>query len=159
MPRWQKSLLTGAIALAGCGMTGQLVGYFSDPRTNGAEVSAPQSTAVAGTENPPQTWRRKYSPAMTRMGLSFVAAFVLGWVFRTFLKTMALITALAVAVFVGLSWFNVLNLDLTTARTKYESSMQWVGDQSGRLYDAAKSHLPGSVSTFAGLFIGFRRKR
>jgi len=63
-----------------------------------------------------------------------------------------------VGVVLGLLCFNILNVDLTTAREKYDSSMEWVSDQGQKFKDFALGHIPGGASTGAGLFFGFRRK-
>jgi len=98
------------------------------------------------------------APHATHIGVSFIVGFILGWAFRVFVKTMAMIAALATALFFGLSYFNVMNIDLSKAEKQYDSGKTWLVDQAGRLKDAVKTHLPSSGATFLGLFVGFRRK-
>ena len=58
-----------------------------------------------------------------------------------------------------LSYFNIVNIDLSEARTKYASSIHWVQDQACKLKDVAQSHLPHSGAGAVGAFAGFRRRR
>ncbi len=94
----------------------------------------------------------------TRAGIGFIAGFVIGWIFRAFLKTMLLVSVLCGGLFLALSYFNILNLDLTKARTQYESGMSWVSDQGTRLKDASLRHIPSGVPALFGGFLGMRRK-
>ena len=90
--------------------------------------------------------------------MSVLAGFVLGWLFRAFLKTMAFFLMLAIAALAALSYFGVLNVDFTSAREHYASALHWLGDQSSRLKDLIISHLPSSGGGALGAFLGFRRR-
>lgn len=126
---------------------------FVDPATAPPAQSEPNPTATTD-----DSFFTQHSPAMTRTGISFVAAYIIGWAFRVFIKAMLLITVLIGGLMLGLSYFNVVNVDLTAAKEKYSNSIAWVTDQAGRLKDAALAHLPTSGSSMMGLFVGLRRK-
>ena len=100
----------------------------------------------------------EHSPWLTRTGLSFVLAFIIGWAFRAFIKAMAIVTALGVGAMLLLSHFRVINIDFSAAEQHYATAMQWLGDQALRLKDAAMAHLPASTSGAFGLFVGLRKK-
>ena len=59
----------------------------------------------------------------------------------------------------ALSRFWVINIDLSSAQQQYDTVAQWIMDQSKHLVDVVMAHVPGSASSFAGMFVGFRRKR
>jgi hypothetical protein len=52
----------------------------------------------------------------------------------------------------------VLNIDFSKTRTQYESGVEWVKDQGGKLKDAAMSHVPSTFPALFGGFLGFRRR-
>ena len=176
MPRFHKGLLTLAVLLFGSGLTGQAVGYFSAPPADNtaavAPVDATNATAQPVAANPQdqsqpaqppqQTWQQqlfaRLSPHMTRVGLGFIAGFVIGWVFRAFLKIMSLVTTGGVMILCALSYFHVMNIDFTAVEKKYQSDMAWVTDQAGRAVKALLNQIPGSASGVGGVFIGFRRR-
>jgi uncharacterized membrane protein (Fun14 family) len=85
-----------------------------------------------------------------------VFGFIIGWIFRAFIKTMALVTILGVGILFALSYFNVIDFEST--RKAFESRMGWVTDQGERLKNVATTYVPSSVPALLGGFLGFRRK-
>jgi uncharacterized membrane protein (Fun14 family) len=168
MPRWQKSLLTLATILLAAGLAGQAMALAKPKPQTATSSSGPPANArgIVTTEKPAdqsaapaeKAWYEKLSPHATRIGLTFLVGFIVGWAFRAFLKMMLMISVLAAAIFAGLSYFNVMNVDMSKAEQKYESSKAWLTDQAWRLKDAVQSHLPSSGASALGLFVGFRRK-
>ncbi|CAN5514383.1 hypothetical protein BH10PLA1_BH10PLA1_18310 [soil metagenome] len=179
MPIWQKGFLALATALGGAGVAGQTYSKFSpqqQPVVNTqnapAAVTPSESSGFVDERrvpNPPpdpaapdaqtEPGLVQYnSPWMTRVGLSFVGGFIIGWAFRVFIKTMMLVTVLGVALLVGLSYFHVVNVDFSAARVKYADSIEWVIDQAAKLRDAAMTYLPSTSTGVAGLFVGVKRK-
>ena len=137
MPRWHKGVLGVAAATLVLGWLH--LGYRTMATTQPSEPSALGS------------WAR-------RVGTAVLIGFLVGWIFRTFLKIMASITALVLGAIVLLSYFNVSNVDLTAAKTTYKDTSSWVTDQAGRLRTAAMSHVHSTLGTALGLFIGARKK-
>src|SRR4051812_49395210 len=150
MPKWHKTFLTLAVMMLGVGGAGQLATAVSASPGSGA-------TAPALVVDQP-AWQR-HAPAITKSGFSFIAAFVIGWLSRIFLKTVAMVASLGVALFAGLSYLNVFNIDLTKAEKKYDSGVAWVKDQGERGFKAVSNHIPGSASGALGMFVGFKRKK
>lgn len=151
MPRWHKGVLGAALAMIVIGWAH--LGYHSlaDANSNpsaGVQQSAPTTrpapSALAG-------WSR-------RLGGGVLVGFLAGWIFRTFVKVMASVTALVLGGILLLSYFNVANVDLTAAETKYKDTSSWVTDQAGRLRDAALGHIHSTLGGALGLFIGVRKK-
>src|SRR5256885_922530 len=101
MPRWHKTVLAISALLAAGGALGQLTS--STPKTTSTQVAAENSPpvntgkfAADSPSQPPKVQRddgavRHTSPYMTRVGLSILIGFVVGWVSRTFLKLTAML--------------------------------------------------------------------
>jgi uncharacterized membrane protein (Fun14 family) len=152
MPKWHKTLLTLATLMLGVGAAGQMSTAMS------GEPPAANGTLKTLSDEDLPAWQR-YSPAMARTGGGFIVAFVVGWISRIFVKTMALLASAGAAVFLALSYFNVFNLDLSKAEKKYESGVAWVTDQGERVSKSLMTHVPASASTVLGAFCGFKRKK
>ena len=103
-------------------------------------------------------WTGRLGGWLARLGLSFAAGLVLGVFFRTFLKTMAAITAVVITALVALSYFQVLNVDFTLMRQNYETYAGWLQSQAWQLKGAVGGVLPSTVATACGFFFGFRRR-
>jgi uncharacterized membrane protein (Fun14 family) len=173
MKRWQRLLFTLSVVLFGAGSAGQITSYFNDPPPTVAKTDNPESQIpgaapkliderahpIQPVNEPEPTFRQKLSPWAMRIGGSFIAGFLLGIALRIFLKITAIALVLGVGLLTLLSYFNVLNIDLTAAKTKYEDSIHWVDDQAHRVKDSVQSHLPSSGSSLLGAFAGFRRKK
>ena len=95
---------------------------------------------------------------MGRLGISFFAGVVLGTIARTFVKLAAMGAVVIGLIFAGLSYFHILNVDLTTMKTRYASASEWIEDQGGKLKGVALGALPSSTSAAAGFFAGFKRR-
>jgi len=181
MPPWHRKLFITAGVLAVVGLIGQAMTRVSQSQsapqapvttTDGTSPSgAPRSSFVdssssSSTETPPPvapaqpepTMTQRLSPWATRVGVGFIGGFVIGWAFRAFLKTMALVTAAGVALIWTLSHFNVLKLDMDAAEERWKTGTSWVSDKAERLKDSAMALIPSSASSVFGMFLGFRRK-
>ena len=172
MPRSHKIVLTLAAVLVICGLAGVITRRATVETTKAVSNSNPAPTPGRGFVSsdpastppapaptpPPPTLTEKLSPTAIRSGLGLIGGFIIGWAFRAFSKMMAMITFLFGAIFIGLSYFNVLNVDFSAAQTKFKTSSEWVTDQASRAKDAAMSHIPGSAASVVGLWLGFRRK-
>ena len=93
-----------------------------------------------------------------KLGVSVVVGFVVGWLFRMFVKTMALIAMLGVGAFAALSYFGVMNVDMTQAQHAFNSATEWITTQGTKLFDVVKAHLPSTGGAGLGAFLGFRRR-
>jgi uncharacterized membrane protein (Fun14 family) len=120
------------------------------------EKHAADSDAVRNS--PIETWTAWFGRHGVRIGLTFLGAFAIGYAFRTFIKTMAILSALAVSVMVALSYFNVFNVDLTAVEQSWQTHGEWVTTQATRLKDALWAYLPSSTTAFVGFFVGMLRK-
>jgi uncharacterized membrane protein (Fun14 family) len=181
MPRWHKMVLLLGVVLAiaggACWLTTRVASEtgtrvttvnttptaqtpagssgFVDGRNAPADTT---STTTVVTQTEPPSLVARLSPNATRIGGSVVAGFVLGWIFRAFVKTMAFFALLAGAALMALSYFGVINVDLSSAREHYASVMHWLSDQGMRLKDVVIAHLPSSSGGAVGAYLGFRRR-
>jgi uncharacterized membrane protein (Fun14 family) len=177
MPKSHKLILLLGVVLAIAGGTGWLMTHAtSDTGTRVTTVTTPNApagsssfidgrsapadtaTTTTVTQTEPPSLITRISPNATRIGGSVVAGFVLGWIFRAFLKTMAFFALLAGAALMALSYFGVINVDLSSAREHYASVMHWLSDQGMRLKDVVIAHLPSSSGGAVGAYLGFRRR-
>lgn len=166
---WQKSFLSVAILLFGAGSAGQLMGKIESdsPRvvqnqpdnSSGSTLVEKQPDDTRAPKDTEPTLREKLSPWATRVGLSFMGGFIIGFALRTFLRITAMLLALGATLFLGISYFSGKNVDLTDAKTKYEGAIHWAEDQAYKLKDRAETVLPSSGTGLFGAFAGFRRKR
>lgn len=132
-------------------------------RTSDREVDDEEEPAPAGQAEPAEPalklpWTGELGGWMVKLGLSFAVGLVLGVFFRTFLKTMAIVTAVAVAGIVGLSYFEILPIDFATMRTNYDTAADWMQGQAGWIKDVAVAFLPSATAGGFGFFVGFLRR-
>jgi uncharacterized membrane protein (Fun14 family) len=109
-------------------------------------------------ENRVETWAEWFSTKGVRYGLSFLGAFALGYAFRAFVKTMAILTALAVTAILLLSYFNVYNIDFSQVQTQWDSNSEWITTQATKAKDFVWAYLPSSTVAFIGFFVGMLRR-
>jgi uncharacterized membrane protein (Fun14 family) len=148
MPRWHKSVL--GVALLTLVLGWMHLGYHAV-----ADSNSPSGVQQTPTTQPAPSGLAGWS---RRVGASVLLGFLIGWIFRTFMKVMASITALVLGTIVLLSYFNIANVDLTAAETKYKDTSSWVTGQAEKLRDAAKGHIHSTLGGALGLFIGIRKK-
>lgn len=176
MPTWHKIVLFLGLALAIAGGAGWMVSHASTTTTTTTQTQAPSakvpgssgfvdssnapsdSTTTVVTHEEPPSLIARLSPNATRIGGSVVAGFIFGWIFRAFLKTVTFFALLAAGALFALSYFGVINVDLSSAREQYSSALHWLTDQGSRLKDVLLTHLPSSSGGAVGAFLGFRRR-
>src|SRR3954452_6456721 len=122
MHRWQRTLLTLSLLIFGAGATGQITSHFGTVNEQTAATDAPPG---AVKHAPEPTMREWLSPWAMRFGGSMLGGFLIGFALRVFLRITVMLLALGAAIMMGLSYFNVTNVDLTPAKTKYDSAIHW----------------------------------
>ena len=170
MPSWHKIVLITGALLA---MVGG-IGHATTPKPAPAAQVSSDGSAPAGTSGMVGSSGAtstddgiqigtfgKISPHMMGVGFSVIVGFVLGWFFRAFIKSMAMIAILGGGIVWALSHFNILHLsDDSVAKIKENSAeaTSWMTAHATQLKDFVIAHLPSSGSGSLGAFIGFRRK-
>src|SRR5437763_1971162 len=178
MPGWHKAVILLAGLIAAAGTVGQVTGHVARRNTPVQHVAGGNSTAPAGSNGfvgntggpaapqapasePELGLLGRISPHATKVGLSIVLGFIVGWLFRAFLKTMALIGLLICAAGWALAHYGILDLnggDLQSARERAAGAGAWLEAHGAQLKDLALAHLPSSGGGAFGAFLGFRRK-
>lgn len=121
------------------------------------DSSQPTPPQPATTE-PDDAWKARWSERGAKWGLSFLGGFAIGLATRTFLKAVAILGALAVCSVLALSYFRVVNIDLSTARDQWTTHGEWITQQAVKLRDVLWSHLPSSTAAIVGVGVGLMRK-
>jgi uncharacterized membrane protein (Fun14 family) len=174
---WKKLLLVLSILIAVLGTLGTVIGYVRGRSPERAEaqqtVEQIRSSVPPGASLTPQQQERldqatqqmraaghwfyeKTAPHLARIGFGFFIAFILGYMFRQFIKTMAM---LAAVVLVGAGVAAYLGyLDLSHFRDNLTASTGWVGDQLAGAKDMVLKFIGASLSGTIGFIIGFTRK-
>ena len=122
--------------------------------SSGSSTDASPDAEPAATDS----WSGYAGAKGTTLGFGFVGGFVIGFIFRAFLKMMTLITVVIVGGLFALSYYHVINIDMTHVRDVAQSNMEWITDQATRIKDLAMAHLPSSSGGAAGAFFGLRRR-
>ncbi len=174
---FKKMMLSVAVLIAGAGGVGALAGKVKE---RPAEVQQAHSmieelSAVARTtqltddqqqklESAEQTrdahatfLTDKLSPHAWRAAISFLVAFAVGYAFRAFIKTAAVVSGAIIAVVAALSYFEII--DLTNVRAGVEKSASLVTKFATHAKDVVLAWLPSSVTSTLGVFAGFTRKK
>jgi uncharacterized membrane protein (Fun14 family) len=126
-------------------------------RTTTAADPAPSAAATSSADPVGDDLLSKLSPNATKVGGSVVAGFVIGWLFRAFLKTMAMLALLIGGGLFALSYFGIIDVDFVAIRAHYADAAAWVTAQGMKLKDAVVAHLPSTGAGTLGAFLGFRR--
>ncbi len=188
MPRWKWRLLGLALVIGCIGVAGQVSTYLKSTPAPGHASNVPQamqpspttpaigapagsSGFVAGqpsssTPAPDATPQAQVEPEssfiwkalMTRVGFSLFIGVIVGVIFRVFLRTALLISALIVSAAMALSYFHIMNVDLTMVKAQTAQATNWISDQGYRLKDVLFHALPSSTSAGIGFFLGLKRR-
>jgi uncharacterized membrane protein (Fun14 family) len=103
-------------------------------------------------------WHGRLGGWLARLGISFAVGLVAGIFFRSFLKTMAALTAVAVAAVFALSYFQVLDVDTDNLRDNYDTAAGWAKGQVDGVKDLVMSFLPSVTASTVGFVVGFLRR-
>jgi len=158
LPRWQKTILTLALVAVGYGWAHQTYHTLTDPAPAPTQTSSPGPNSVSPDQSTTSSAPSALARWSRRAGTSLLIAFIVGWVFRTFLKIMSTLTAAIVAAFCLLSYFNIMNIDMTAVEKKSTTATAWITDQGSRLRHAAMSHVHSTLGGILGLAMGARKR-
>ena len=165
----QLKLLLGFLILGIIGLGGLAWSWTHPPtmtvtttdapaHANGFLGDAPAGTTTTTTADTSPTWTSWFSGHGARLGFGFVGGFIIGFIFRAFVKLMTLLTFVIGGGLAALSYFNILHVDLTSVHHAWTSNSQWMMTEATKLKDVLVAHLPSSTTGAAGIFVGMRRK-
>src|SRR5437868_4399264 len=187
MPGWHKAVLLLGAILTVAGAVGVLVakthsdvpaqtasgsgsGSDSTPRGASKMVDTPNGSAPNGSvpsgaaPAAPQEGASMFtrlSPHAMKIGGSIVAGFVIGWLFRAFIKTMLLLAVLFIGGVWALSHFGILNLGAVDSEALQRHSgeaVTWMQAHLEQFKAMLVRHLPSTGGGAVGAFLGFRRR-
>lgn len=98
------------------------------------------------------------SPAVAKMGGSFLGGFLIGWAFRRFLKTAALIAGIMLAGIAALKATGWIDLDWASIERHVSQSLRWLQGEAEGLKNLLAGYLPSAGAGGAGALFGFRKK-
>lgn len=98
----------------------------------------------------------KTAPTLWRVGLGFVMAFILGYIARTFVKTVAFFAAAVLCLATAAAYFGFV--DLAQYRNSFTQSTGWAMDQANGFKDLLMKSASASLSGVIGFVVGFLRK-
>ncbi len=174
---WKKLLLMLSFLAAMVGTFGTLVGVVrgqSEERVKAqATVESIRSSLAPGASLTPDQQARldqattqmksaghwfyeKTAPHLAKIGFGFFVAFILGYAFRQFIKTMASLAAIAVALGGVAAYFGWI--DFSHFRENLTASTGWVSDQLTGAKDVIIKFIGASLSGTVGFVIGFMRR-
>jgi uncharacterized membrane protein (Fun14 family) len=124
-------------------------------------AEAPASSATAKSASAPPDGSvgiRSRSPATFRLGAGYAGGFLLGFLFRRFLKVTSVAAALLLAAVAGLRSVGVLEVDWAAWEAQIRAGVDWSHHQAGVLKSVAEGYLPSTAATGWGLWRGLRRR-
>jgi uncharacterized membrane protein (Fun14 family) len=181
MPRWKWHLLTIGLVLGSIGLVSQVSAFLNTPHdpvfphhaqvapapsdsaanpSSGNPGASPQPAATspdAGTDPAPET-TSPWKPFMTKFGFSLFVGISVGTIFRTFIRTAMVVTGLIVATAAALSYYHVVNVDMTAVNHETALATGWLADQGYRVKDMLFHTLPSSTAAGIGFFLGLKRR-
>ena len=98
------------------------------------------------------------SPTVAKMGASFLGGFLIGWAFRRFLKTAALIAGITLAGVAALEATGWIALDWVSIERQISQGFRWLQGEAEGLKTLLTGYMPSAGAGGAGAFFGFRRK-
>ena len=126
----------------------------SEPPWKARSVVAAGLTTVAGFI----ALMNDYSPALLLFGASYLGGFFLGWTFRRFVKTTAIIAGGFILLLGGLKSTGWITLDWAGIETSVTQSLTSLQAGAEGLKQVLMGYLPSAGSGSAGIFFGFRKK-
>lgn len=168
LARWRKLSLAAAIAvtLVGIGLWGYAALTAGDaasaPPTGGGGFAPSSLAPASGTgaaesdaaPRPVALW----SPAVFRLGFSFVAAFCMAFALRTFARMAAVAVGSALLLLVGLQYAGLIEVRWDVMEERYNNLSGWLSAQTSTFTALVTGYLPSAASAGAGFIAGFTRR-
>jgi uncharacterized membrane protein (Fun14 family) len=129
---------------------------WSTPTVEASASSATAKSASAPTAGSVGTPGR--SPATFRLGAGYAGGFLLGFLFRRFLKVTSVAAALLLVAVAGLRSVGVLEVDWAAWEAQIRAGVDWSHHQAGVLKSVVEGYLPSTAATGWGLWRGLRRR-
>mgnify|MGYP002631740252 CR=1 FL=1 len=133
----------------------------SDPDSMGSEPPWTAKSFIAAgvtTGAGALAWMGDYSPALLRFGGSYLGGFMIGWIFRRFVKTAVVLAGGALLVIGTLKATGWVTLDWAGVEAWVNQTLASLQAGAEGLKQVAMGYLPSAGAGGTGLFVGFRKK-
>jgi uncharacterized membrane protein (Fun14 family) len=98
------------------------------------------------------------SPALFRLGGSYIVGFFIGWGIRKSLKMAFWFAALIVAGGLAAQYFGLFHVDLEALQDHFARSLAWLKGESGAIKEFLTGYIPSSAAGIVGMIVGATRK-
>ena len=159
---WKRLLVMLSVVLVGVGVTSSM--FAPSKPAPAPNLQADNQASLTGedvrvkVEETGHWFSSNVAPHMWRIGISFLVAFVLGFLMRQFLVAMAFTLGAILAVLFVVNYLGWIEISPDVKSTVSQSAEK-VEQGTRTFVDVMKARLPSSFAAFAGFFIGFLRKR
>jgi uncharacterized membrane protein (Fun14 family) len=170
LARWRKVSLAVAIVvmLVGVGLWAYAAltttGAPAAPaRTSSPSALAPHSLApmdapASETTDAAPSSIAVWSPAIFRLGFSFVAAFCMAYALRTFARIVVIAVGSALLMLVALQYAGLIEVRWDVMEERYTNLSSWLSAQTSTFTALITGYLPSAASAGAGFIAGFTRR-
>lgn len=159
---WKRLLVMISVLLVGVGVVSSMMA--PSKRATMPSFEAENQTNLTGedvkakVEETGHWFSQNVAPYMWRIGISFLIAFIIGFLMRQFLVAMAFTLGVVLAVLFVVNYLGWIEFSPDVQSTVTESAEK-VERTTRSFAEVLKARLPSSFAAFAGFFIGFLRKR
>jgi uncharacterized membrane protein (Fun14 family) len=130
-----------------------------EPRSTAGTIRESATTTVPNAESnvvPKPRRLAPTSPALLRFGGGYCGGFLIGFLFRRFLKITALIAAAVFSVITLLKWTGLIELDWAAIEAHVHESLAWTQGKLSGLKTLLTGYLPSAAAGAVGLWKGLR---
>lgn len=150
---WRAKSFLAAVTVALAGL-----GLWCSDAIKSHPATGPNTTASdtvsSGIPGAQSNWNKPV-PGYVRVCVSYMGGFLLGWVFRRFIKIAAAGTALIIAL---LALGRHVGCDTTRAQDEVKRDSAWAQREAIETSDYLRGRLPSAAAGGTGVLFGFRRK-
>jgi len=162
LPRWKRLLILAALLFVVVPIAVSMYRGRGDAGRTDPSLAPTGARALLGGDAPVATSAEAAGPWGTtafRLGISFLAGFVVAYVMRAVLR-LAISTALiALVVVVALQYLGVTLISFSNLGAYLGQVPDWLALHVDDVKQAMRTHLPSSVAALAGWLVGLTRSR
>ncbi len=160
-PPWKAKSVWAALALTLLGGGLWVKDAAQQPPPGAAPppgVSQFSETAPAEPGASRKSGLKPTSPAVFRLGASYLAGFFLGWGLRRFLKMTVLVAGGVIALIALLKYLGWFEVDWPSIEQHVRTSLTWLQGEAKGFKEFLTGYLPSATAAAVGAFLGFWRK-
>lgn len=122
--------------------------------------AGPSAAPPAAEEAPPaeEGLMDRISPAVFRLGFSFLVGFAIAYALRTFVRISLVAAGLLVLALFGLQYFGVIDVNWTAMEGHFDRARDWLAANTRTFGDFVTGQLPSAGSAVAGFVVGVRKR-